>query len=132
MNAKLSEVLGFALALEGADLAGGATTNYVNVVDIRLVCLVLLAAAAAEDATITVQFRAAEDASGTNAVDLGDVMTLTAGAGPLKVHADRVIAGLPEGLTYVAAVVTAVDSPVPAALNSVSGTFVLGDRRYNP
>jgi hypothetical protein len=93
---------------------------------------VLLAAAAAEGATITVQFRAAEDASGTNAVDLGDLITLTAGSGNLNVKADRVIAGLPDGLAYVGAVVTAVDSPVPGALNSVEGTFVLGDRRYNP
>lgn len=130
-TSKISQRLRFATAFVNQNIIVAKTTNYIDVSSSGRVALVLIGADPENDATMSVQFKSASDASGTGAANLGDPVAVeSAGGVPLSVTAERKIEGMPAGHSFVGA--TVVETGSPSQLTAVSGVFALADNRYMP
>lgn len=132
-NGNLGEFLATRVGAQGA-LGGGVTTAYQPLGDaIRYSLLVATSGNLSPGATITVQFRQAENSGGTGAENLGAAQVYTvpgASDSPPPAAAlqcalfDAPMAALNDDNTHIAAVVT-----TSAAANGIA-TFVRGGLRY--
>lgn len=131
MNSTLAERLIFALGFIAQSITSAKTTNYVDVTGARRAGVAIVDDADAAGQTVQVQFKVADDSSGTNAENFGSAVDLTADdSGNIELFTDTQIEGLPEGKTHLAAEITNTDSP--ADMTSTTATLVLGDLRFRP
>lgn len=131
MRGKISEMLVFVLGFIAQNITSQKTTAFVDVTGARKVAVNVVSDDNAAEQTVSIQWRAAKDAAGLDAVDLGDPITVTAlSTGKFSVTGDVEVAGLPDGYTHLAAQVTETGSP--AAIASATATLILGENRFNP
>ncbi|WP_173087359.1 hypothetical protein [Devosia sp. 1635] len=130
MGRKLSESLRTRAAVIPQDINTPRTSGFIDVSGAGRVMAVVTTAAVAATKKVTVQFRQAKDATGTDAKDLGAPVEKVAGSGggPLDLTAEATVERLDKDYGFIA---VALSTDNGAAVLG-SAMLLMGDNRFNP